>query len=89
MRHRPANAGPTCMRHLIRLSRIDHPAASDTTAHAHGGGGRNRTDDPLLAKQVLYQLSYAPNLIFQDRVPGHGGPGRTRTSDPTLIKRVL
>ncbi len=27
----------------------------------HGGDGRNRTDDPLLAKQVLYQLSYIPN----------------------------
>ena len=26
----------------------------------HGGGGRDRTDDPLLAKQVLSQLSYAP-----------------------------
>jgi hypothetical protein len=31
------------------------------TPHAsHGGGDRNRTDDPLLAKQVLSQLSYAP-----------------------------
>jgi hypothetical protein len=26
-----------------------------------GGGKRVRTDDPLLAKQVLYQLSYTPN----------------------------
>ncbi|GBQ47748.1 hypothetical protein AA0498_0604 [Acidomonas methanolica] len=26
----------------------------------HGGGRRVRTDDPLLAKQVLSQLSYAP-----------------------------
>ncbi len=25
-----------------------------------GGGERNRTDDPLLAKQVLSQLSYTP-----------------------------
>ena len=25
-----------------------------------GGGKRARTDDPLLAKQVLYQLSYTP-----------------------------
>ncbi len=25
-----------------------------------GGAGRNRTDDILLAKQVLYQLSYSP-----------------------------
>ena len=35
---------------------------SDTArlATPTGGDGRNRTDDPLLAKQVLYQLSYIP-----------------------------
>jgi hypothetical protein len=27
-----------------------------------GGGERDRTDDPLLAKQVLSQLSYTPSL---------------------------
>ena len=26
----------------------------------NGGGNRVRTDDPLLAGQVLYQLSYTP-----------------------------
>tara|TARA_R100000027_G_scaffold61554_5_gene53022 strand:- start:31903 stop:32148 length:246 start_codon:yes stop_codon:yes gene_type:complete len=25
-----------------------------------GGAGRSRTDDPLLAKQMLFQLSYGP-----------------------------
>ena len=29
--------------------------------HRFGGAGRSRTDDPLLAKQVLYQLSYDPD----------------------------
>ena len=29
-----------------------------------GGGGQNRTDDPLLAKQMLSQLSYAPDLCL-------------------------
>ena len=29
-----------------------------------GGAGRDRTDDPLLAKQVLSQLSYSPELVF-------------------------
>jgi hypothetical protein len=29
----------------------------------NGGDGRNRTDDPLLAKQVLYQLSYIPDVV--------------------------
>ena len=28
--------------------------------HRHGGGDRTRTCDILLAKQELYQLSYAP-----------------------------
>jgi hypothetical protein len=31
-------------------------------ANAGGGDDRDRTGDPLLAKQVLSQLSYAPNL---------------------------
>ena len=29
-------------------------------AFRHGGDERDRTDDPLLAKQVLSQLSYTP-----------------------------
>ena len=28
-----------------------------------GGGERDRTDDPLLAKQVLSQLSYTPSIV--------------------------
>ncbi len=28
-----------------------------------GGAERDRTADPLLAKQVLSQLSYSPNLL--------------------------
>ena len=30
----------------------------------HGGDERDRTDDPLLAKQVLSQLSYTPVLCL-------------------------
>ena len=29
----------------------------------HGGADRDRTDDPLLAKQVLSQLSYSPGSL--------------------------
>jgi hypothetical protein len=47
----------------------------------NGGGERDRTDDPLLAKQVLSQLSYTPQF--------HGGSGWIRTNDPRLIKTVL
>ena len=48
-----------------------------------GGGKRDRTDDPLLAKQVLYQLSYAPSILFSShevfylRLASLGGSGRT------------
>ena len=40
----------------------------------NGGASRDRTDDPLLAKQVLSQLSYGPG-IEQDRpvMVGLGG----------------
>ena len=48
-----------------------------------GGGERDRTDDLLLAKQVLSQLSYTPA-----RAMG-GGSGWIRTNDPRLIKTVL
>ena len=34
-----------------------------------GGDDRTRTDDPLLAKQVLYQLSYVPALTGADDPP--------------------
>ena len=30
----------------------------------YGGARRDRTADPLLAKQVLSQLSYGPLLVF-------------------------
>ena len=46
-----------------------------------GGGKRDRTVDPLLAKQVLSQLSYAPVC--------RGGSGWIRTIDPRLIKTML
>jgi hypothetical protein len=46
-----------------------------------GGDDRIRTGDPLLAKQVLSQLSYIPALS--------GGPSWDRTRDLALIKRAL
>ena len=45
-----------------------------------GGGERDRTDDLLLAKQALSQLSYTPN---------GGGPNWSRTNDLTLIRGAL
>ena len=43
----------------VRL-RIAPGVLSPPLANESGGGERDRTDDPLLAKQVLSQLSYTP-----------------------------
>ena len=34
-----------------------------------GGDNRDRTDDPLLAKQVLSQLSYTPVVLLWVSIP--------------------
>ena len=34
----------------------------------YGGGNRVRTDDPLLAGQVLYQLSYTPIFLRSRKI---------------------
>jgi hypothetical protein len=53
---------------VARISSVGHtPFATDDSlavccANFCGGDDRDRTGDPLLAKQVLSQLSYAPNL---------------------------
>ena len=44
-----------------KVTHIRHKP-NPVTSTQHNGGGRNRTDDLLLAKQALYQLSYAPVL---------------------------
>ena len=49
-----------------------------------GGANRDRTDDLLLAKQALSQLSYGPADL-----EAIGGSGWIRTIDPRLIKTVL
>lgn len=38
-----------------------------------GGGRRDRTDDLLLAKQALSQLSYAPMIKHNTYMVGQGG----------------
>ena len=43
---------------------------SDAVARRSGGASRDRTDDPLLAKQVLSQLSYGPLWV---KMVGLGG----------------
>ena len=72
---------------------------NDTVFSVSNGDGEIRTLDPLLARQVLSQLSYTPILIFiksvillwnksQRRLPLCGLKW-TRTTDLTLIRRAL
>ena len=66
---------------IFRLAQFPKPKGS-LDVSIHGGDKRDRTADPLLAKQVLSQLSYTP------RKKG-GGPKWTRTTDLTIISRAL
>jgi hypothetical protein len=66
---------------------------------ANGGDERARTADPLLAKQVLCQLSYIPSQGCCDAGAGTAsvsadphaprGPFWIRTRDLTVISRAL
>ena len=60
-----------------RKSPVMMPAPPSGAVAIHGGGGRDRTDDPLLAKQVLSQLSYAPIRTRTPRDRPSGGPTPT------------
>ena len=53
-------------------------------ARRDGGDEETRTPDPLLAKEMLYQLSYVPELRQRS-----GGRFWTRTRDLCLIRAVL
>src|SRR5581483_10663275 len=79
---RRAPGPPPRSRHVSPLHPINQPP--ETASHRPrppGGGERVRTDDLLLAKQALSQLSYTPVQMTEDRrqktepAPG-GGPGR-------------
>ncbi len=52
-----------------------------------GGAGRDRTDDPLLAKQVLSQLSYGPFSPCGE--PELAPRTRTRVRKPDRASRLM
>ena len=58
----PANSRPDAQ--IPSSNSTPHP-------HANGGARRDRTDDLMLAKHALSQLSYGPDA------PQNGGPGKT------------
>ena len=68
----------------LDLQNVDRLTTGKTKRgdHLQSGADRDRTGDPLLAKQVLSHLSYIP----ADKT---GGPSWDRTRDLALIKRAL
>ena len=73
----PVSTLPGCQRSKFRPV----PETKDSSkvlgfGYSLGGGKRVRTADPLLAKQVLFQLSYTPRSVLgcSRATLGHGGP---------------
>jgi hypothetical protein len=57
----PAGGYPCSLSRISRCQVIDrHPRSLSDVSRPPGGGGRDRTDDLMLAKHALSQLSYAP-----------------------------
>ena len=51
-----------CSNQLSYEPKMENWRKAEPGGNRIGGARRVRTDDPLLAKQVLYQLSYDPKL---------------------------
>jgi hypothetical protein len=81
---------PTC---CLR-ARSDKTAGGTSAEMAHlpwtftGGDERTRTADPLLAKQVLYQLSYVPLFACGDSDPRRCTRLRQRITSQHLTNRA-
>ena len=85
----------------MRFSRYMYDAIGSVRFIASSGDGEIRTHDPLLARQVLSQLSYTPMdaglpflqgnpcSLFIFLFPFGNGLKWTRTTDLTLIRRAL
>ena len=84
---------PALSRAEFHLTMSPAPQATSTVCQPgkglDGGAKEIRTPDPLLARQVLSQLSYGPMYIWHGAKNGFGGPWWTRTTDLTLIRGAL
>jgi hypothetical protein len=66
-----ADPGEACSKvNLFYRKRRSSPLSIQTNKEKFGGADRDRTDDPLLAKQVLSQLSYSPMIPVKDSDKG-------------------
>ena len=69
---------------------LEPPASPYLTPQAHyrtGGGERDRTDDLMLAKHALSQLSYTPGSLLYSRLPRLVGLDGFEPSTPALSRR--
>ena len=75
----------------VRSTKLEKTSLSFANGLSANGDGEIRTLDPLLARQVLSQLSYAPIWVTYLIIQSHSASGleKTRTSDLTLIRRAL
>ena len=74
---------PTSRLSGARSSLLSYEPETVSLPLSHVGGDEEiRTLDPLLARQVLSQLSYTP-------IKRVGGPEWARTTDLTIISRTL
>ena len=62
---------------LRRADRMSRPAAFGRETGLNGGARRDRTDDLMLAKHALSQLSYGPAMENEGR-PGRNAFGPTK-----------
>ena len=86
----------------VRSTKLEKTSLSFANGLSANGDGEIRTLDPLLARQVLSQLSYTPigcgsSFLFSKSNPyihlfeflNSNGLKWTRTTDLTLIRRAL
>ena len=59
--------------------------ATSLSPRKNGAGDRNRTHNPLITSQVLYQLSYTGAF----KLFNNGGSGRNRTADTRIFSPLL
>ena len=72
------------MSHVEAISATDIEASNPVPC----GDERTRTADPLLAKQVLYQLSYVPGGM-QENPPRVQHPSESESTEHTIAVESL
>ena len=71
---------PTALRYRCAVAGVEGPEGD-----AVGGAGRDRTGDPLVANQVLSQLSYSPSFAMGAAGRSHRFWDGGRWPQPSLL----